>query len=114
MNPLEAGLEGDARPGQARTSSAATPCAASAMRSAARDDQAGRRGRAVPRLDDFWPVLDAEGAEIGVARWAVWSYALDTSIAIALVEAGAAAGERFVLRAPDGDRPAHRHAVPFV
>ncbi len=114
MNPLEAGLEG------MLDLDGADFVGRDALRAVR---EAGPRratigltveGEPVPRLDDFWPVLDAGGAEIGVARWAVWSYALDTSIAIALVEAGAAAGERFVLRAPDGDRPAHRHAVPFV
>jgi aminomethyltransferase len=71
-------------------------------------------GDPVPRLDDFWPLLDDAGSQVGVARWAVWSYALDTSIAIALVDAAAAAATGFVLRAPDGDRPAKQRSIPFV
>jgi hypothetical protein len=51
----------------------------------------------VPRLDDFWPLLNGRGEQVGVARWAVWSYALDTSLrpggAIAV---GGAEGEGLV------------------
>jgi glycine cleavage system aminomethyltransferase T len=71
-------------------------------------------GDPVPWLEDFWPVLGEGGAPVGVARWAVWSYALERSIAIALVDALAADREQFVIRAPDRDRPAVRHAIPFV
>jgi aminomethyltransferase len=71
-------------------------------------------GHPVPRLEDFWPLLDSEGNQVGVARWAIWSYALDTSIAIALVDAAVAADEPLVLRAPDGDRRTNRHLIPFV
>jgi glycine cleavage system aminomethyltransferase T len=71
-------------------------------------------GDPVPRLVDFWPLLDEAGNQVGVARWAVWSYALETSIAIALVEAASAAATGFVLRTPDGDRPAKPHSIPFV
>jgi aminomethyltransferase len=66
----------------------------------------------VPRLDDFWPLLDEGGAQVGVVRWAVWSYALETSIAIALADA--AATGPLTVRAPDGDRRADRHPIPFV
>jgi glycine cleavage system aminomethyltransferase T len=59
-------------------------------------------------------LLDEAGNQVGVARWAVWSYALETSIAIALVEAASAAATGFVLRTPDGDRPAKPHSIPFV
>jgi aminomethyltransferase len=71
-------------------------------------------GEPAPWLDDFWPVLDEGGRQVGVARWAVWSYALECSIAIALVDASAADGDRFVLRAPDHDRSARKHPIPFV
>jgi glycine cleavage system aminomethyltransferase T len=71
-------------------------------------------GDPIPRLDDFWPVLDSSGAQVGIARWAVWSYALEASIAIALVEAAAAGGDWFVLVTPDGPRPARPHPIPFV
>jgi glycine cleavage system aminomethyltransferase T len=68
----------------------------------------------VPWLQDFWPVLDEGGTPVGVARWAVWSYALERSIAIALVDSSAAGFDRFILRPPDHDRPARRHPIPFV
>jgi aminomethyltransferase len=71
-------------------------------------------GAPVPWLEDFWPVLDASGAEVGVARWAVFSYALDQNIAIALVDSAVSADDDLVLRAPDGDRAARVHAIPFA
>ncbi len=71
-------------------------------------------GEPIPWLTDFWPVLDADGTQIGHARWAVWSYALDQSIAIAIVSEDAADGESFIVRCPDGERIAHAHEIPFV
>lgn len=71
-------------------------------------------GPPVPRLEDFWPVLDALGDEVGVVRWAVWSYALATSIAIALVDAAAADRPPLRVRTPDGDRTTQPHPIPFV
>jgi glycine cleavage system aminomethyltransferase T len=65
-------------------------------------------------LEDFWPVLGADGRELGVARWAVWSYALGRNIAIALVDAAVSDDDELVIRAPDGDRRARVHAIPFV
>ena len=71
-------------------------------------------GAPVPFLEDFWPVLDVHGEDVGVARWAVFSYALERNIAIALVDAGVGDADALVLRAPDGDRMAHVHPIPFV
>ena len=71
-------------------------------------------GEPVPFLEDFWPVLDAGGDDVGVARWAVFSYALEQNIAIALVDAAVGDADELVLRAPDGDRPARVHPIPFV
>jgi glycine cleavage system aminomethyltransferase T len=71
-------------------------------------------GAPVPFLEDFWPVLDASGAQVGVARWAVFSYALDQNIAIALVDSAVSDDDDLVIRAPDGDRRAQPHAIPFV
>jgi glycine cleavage system aminomethyltransferase T len=71
-------------------------------------------GEPVPFLEDFWPVLDAGGNEVGVARWAVFSYALEQNIAIALVDAAVGDADELVLSAPDGDRHARVHAIPFV
>ena len=114
MNPLEAGMAGmlDLEGGDF--------VGRDALR-AVRDDGPARatvglvlEGEPVPRLDDFWPVADEDGREVGVARWAVWSYALDSSIAIALLDAAAADAPAFVVRAPDGDRRAAPHPIPFV
>jgi glycine cleavage system aminomethyltransferase T len=71
-------------------------------------------GEPFPFLEDFWPVLDGDGREVGVARWAVFSYALERNIAIALVAAGVADTDELVVRAPDGDRAARVHTIPFV
>lgn len=71
-------------------------------------------GAPFPFLEEFWPVLDREGAEVGVARWAVFSYALGHNIAIALVAAGVGDDAELVVRAPDGDRAARVHPIPFV
>ncbi len=59
-------------------------------------------------------MLDGDGTEAGVVRWAVGSYALDRPIAIALVDEAAADGDTFIVRCPDGERIAKTHAIPFV
>jgi aminomethyltransferase len=71
-------------------------------------------GGPFPWLEDFWPVLDGDGGALGVARWAVYSYALERNIAIALVAAAVRDDDRLIVRAPDGDRAARVHAIPFV
>jgi glycine cleavage system aminomethyltransferase T len=71
-------------------------------------------GAPFPPFEEFWPVLDGDGHAVGVARWAVFSYALERNIAIALVDAGVDDGAGFAVRAPDGDRQAHVHSIPFV
>jgi glycine cleavage system aminomethyltransferase T len=71
-------------------------------------------GAPFPLFEDFWPVLDRDGKAVGVARWAVFSYALEHNIAIALVDAGVGDADALVVRAPDGDRAARVHPIPFV
>jgi aminomethyltransferase len=71
-------------------------------------------GAPFPPFEEFWPVLDGDGNAVGVARWAVFSYALERNIAIALVDAGVDDGAGFAVRAPDGDRQARVHPIPFV
>ena len=71
-------------------------------------------GEPFPFLEDFWPVLDSHGDDVGVARWAVFSYGLGRNIAIALVDAGVGDSDELVVRAPDGDRSARVHQIPFV
>jgi aminomethyltransferase len=71
-------------------------------------------GAPFPWLEDFWAVLAADGRTVGVARWAVWSYALERNIAIALVDSAVGNDDELIVRAPDGDREARVHAIPFV
>ena len=59
-------------------------------------------------------MLAADGDEVGVARWAVFSYALSQNIAIALVDAAVGDADELVVRAPDGSRAARVHPIPFV
>ena len=70
-------------------------------------------GPAFPPMDDYWPVVTEAGEPAGVARWAVWSYALERNVAVVLVDAGLADAPLAVF-APDGDRPGTPHALPFV
>ena len=44
----------------------------------------------------------------------MFSYALERNIAIALVDAAVGDADELVVRAPDGDRGARVHAIPFV
>ena len=71
-------------------------------------------GPPFPVFEDFWPVLTAAGEAVGVARWAVFSYALSQNIAIALVDVAVSDADELVVRAPDGSRAARVHAIPFV
>jgi glycine cleavage system aminomethyltransferase T len=71
-------------------------------------------GEPFPWLEDFWPVLAADGRPVGVARWGVYSYALERNIAIALVDVAVGDDDALIVRAPDGDREARVHAIPFV
>ncbi len=59
-------------------------------------------------------MLAASGEAVGVARWGVYSYALEQNIAIALVRSEVGDDDELVVRAPDGDRAARVHAIPFV
>lgn len=71
-------------------------------------------GDPVPWLVDFWPLELEDGGPAGVVRWAVWSYALDRNIAIALVDAVHADRSTFVMQTPAGPVAAHPHPIPFV
>ncbi len=70
-------------------------------------------GEPFPMFEDFWPVT-MDGRAVGHTRWAVWSYALTTNIAIALVDVDSAAAGRFDVHSPVGIRSATPHAIPFV
>lgn len=67
-----------------------------------------------PIFEGFWPVEGANGQEVGIVRWAVWSYALDRNIAVALVEASVGTDEVLTIKSPTGDRKAEVHAIPFI
>ena len=71
-------------------------------------------GEPFPRFEEFWPLADGARGEVGHVRWAVWSYALDSNIAIALVEASTPDDASFVVCAPDRERMATVHPIPFV
>jgi len=71
-------------------------------------------GAPVPWLEDFWPLTLEGGQAAGVVRWAVWSYALEQNIAIALVDSDVAASHTFVIETPDGPVAAAPHPIPFV
>jgi glycine cleavage system aminomethyltransferase T/ketosteroid isomerase-like protein len=67
-----------------------------------------------PLFEGFWPLDDASGEQVGIVRWAVWSYALDRNIAVALVDAGVAGDAVLTVRSPTGDHAASVHKIPFV
>lgn len=67
-----------------------------------------------PLFEDFWRLCEENGDEAGVVRWAVWSYALDRNIAVALVDAGIDQDADLVIKSPTGDHPARPHAIPFI
>jgi aminomethyltransferase len=70
-------------------------------------------GEPFPAMERHWPITDAAGAPVGVARWAVYSFALEHNIVVGLVDAGAdPAG--LIVEAPDGPRGCEPHPLPFV
>jgi glycine cleavage system aminomethyltransferase T len=71
-------------------------------------------GDPFPPMERHWPVTDAAGAPAGTARWAVYSFALERNIAVALVDARLATGDGLAVEAPDGRRSGREHPIPFV
>jgi aminomethyltransferase len=67
----------------------------------------------LPRLEWQWPLTDARGNP-GLVRWATHSFALDRSIAIALVDAAVELGEQVRVDHPGGRVDATVTALPFV
>ena len=59
-----------------------------------------------------WPARDAHGSPVGEVRVAVWSPALASNLALALVEASAA-GSGFTALTPDGDELMATHLSFF-
>jgi glycine cleavage system aminomethyltransferase T len=71
-------------------------------------------GEPFPPMDRYWPVTTADGAAAGVARWAVYSFALERNIAVCLVDARINAAAGLLVQAPDGPRRGEPHPTPFV
>ena len=71
-------------------------------------------GDPFPPMEPHWPVTAADGADAGVARWAVHSFALDRNIAVCLVDARLDPARGLTVQAPDGPRRGEPHAIPFV
>ncbi|MDX6565856.1 MAG: hypothetical protein QOE10_1518 [Gaiellales bacterium] len=59
-------------------------------------------GAQLPPMAEFWPVQDERGVQVGVVRWAAYSYRLDRAAGIALVVAPREVGERVRIQHPDG------------
>jgi glycine cleavage system aminomethyltransferase T len=68
----------------------------------------------LPWLTDFWPLELPDGTPAGVVRWAVYSFALERPIAIALVDRGAAGAPEYAVQSPDGPIAMTPHPFPFV
>jgi glycine cleavage system aminomethyltransferase T len=68
----------------------------------------------MPWLTDFWPLELPDTTPVGLVRWAVYSFALERPIAIALVDRAHAEQTGFVLQVPAGPIAMTRHPFPFV
>ncbi|HEY2790236.1 MAG TPA: hypothetical protein VGI72_12350, partial [Gaiellales bacterium] len=71
-------------------------------------------GPPFPIMEQHWPVHGADGAPAGVARWAVYSFALERNIAVVLVDAALDPTAGFDVVTPDGPRRGAPHSIPFV
>jgi glycine cleavage system aminomethyltransferase T len=71
-------------------------------------------GDPFPPMEQHWPVETANGETAGIARWAVYSFALERNIAVCLVRAGLETGDGLLVQAPDGPRRGEPHPIPFV
>ena len=75
----------------------------------------GPAGERLPRLDTFWPISDASGAEVGSTRWNVFSPKLQRSIALAIVDvAHAGTGTGLTVRHPNGEAAVTVADLPFI
>ena len=113
MNPIEAGM------GSMLDLDRPDFVGRDALR-AVRDDGPARRtvglvcdGDPVPIMEQHWTITAADGDPVGVARWAVYSYALERNIVVALIDAGADP-QGLIVEASDGPRPCEPHPMPFV
>ena len=113
MNPIEAGM------GSMLDLDRPDFVGREALR-AVRDDGPARRtvgllcdGDPFPVMEQHWTVTAGDGEPVGVARWAVYSYALERNIVVALVDAGADP-RNLIVEASDGPRRCEPHPIPFV
>lgn len=67
----------------------------------------------IPRLEWFWK-LKADNGTGGEVRWAVHSFALDTSIGIAIVDKTIEVGDRVEINHPFGTTKAEVTTLPFT
>ncbi|MGW6459380.1 glycine cleavage T C-terminal barrel domain-containing protein [Streptomyces sp. NPDC055078] len=68
-----------------------------------------------PLFESFWSLEDsATGQEVGVVRWAVWSYALDRNIAVAVIDSSVPEETDLTIRSPAGEHKATLHRIPFI
>ncbi|MFO1090676.1 MAG: nuclear transport factor 2 family protein [Hyphomicrobiales bacterium] len=67
----------------------------------------------VPRMEWFWDLEGKQGAS-GEVRWAIYSFALERYIGIAVVDRRIAIGDRVTVRHPRGTATAEVTGVPFV
>jgi glycine cleavage system aminomethyltransferase T len=113
MNPIEAGM------GSLLDLDRPDFVGRDALR-AVREDGPARRtvglvcdGDPFPAMERHWPITAADGEPVGVARWAVYSFALERNIVVGLVDAGADPAE-LIVEAADGPRRCEPHPLPFV
>ncbi len=71
-------------------------------------------GPPFPIMEQHWPVRTPSGAPAGVARWAVYSFALERNIAVVLVDAGLDPAAGLIVDAADGPHRGDPHPIPFV
>jgi aminomethyltransferase len=116
MNPFEAGVGGMLdldRPSfvgrdALRRVAAAGPARITIGLAGAHGDES------LPWLTDFWPLELPDGTRAGVVRWAVYSFALERPVAVALVDRAHADAAEFVVQSPEGPVPMTPHPFPFV
>ncbi|HEY2440945.1 MAG TPA: hypothetical protein VGI07_11970 [Solirubrobacteraceae bacterium] len=65
------------------------------------------------RLEQFWQV-ESTGAVVGEVRWSAYSYALESDVAIALLDRSVGVGNRVTVLAPDRPVCAVGRELPFV
>ena len=113
MNPIEAGM------GSMLDLDRPDFVGRDALR-AVRDDGPARRtvglvcdGDPFPIMERHWTITDGDGEPVGVARWAVHSFALERNIVVALIAAGADP-HGLIVEASDGPRRSEPHPMPFV